>query len=92
MEALGSAFDIIIVGALALPWVLVAIHLFLSENESRFDKLLAWVKKQDQRGLRWHGRFLVLLVLVALQVSLRMAMVGAAGLSCPRDGCHVQPP
>jgi hypothetical protein len=48
MEAFGSAFDIIIVGALALPWVLLVIHLFFSANESSLEKLIGWVKSQDQ--------------------------------------------
>jgi len=48
MGALGIAFDITIVGALALPWVLLVVHLFFFEGENRLGDLLAWVKKQDQ--------------------------------------------
>ncbi len=48
MGALSIAFDTIIVGALALPWVLLVIHLFSPENESRVGKLLDWVKEQNQ--------------------------------------------
>jgi hypothetical protein len=51
MEALSIAFDIIIVGALALPWVLLVIHLFFSDNESSLKSLLDWVKEQDQPAL-----------------------------------------
>jgi hypothetical protein len=51
MEAFGSAFDIIIVGALALPWVLLVIHLFFSTNEGSLEKLFGWVKSQDQPAL-----------------------------------------
>jgi hypothetical protein len=39
MGALGTVFDIIIVGALALPSVLLVIHLFFSERESILKKL-----------------------------------------------------
>ena len=48
MGALSIAFDTIIVGALALPWVLLVIHLFFSDNESRIGKLLEWVSQQNQ--------------------------------------------
>ena len=48
MGALSIAFDTIIVGALALPWVLLVIHLFFSDNESRMGSLLYWVGKQNQ--------------------------------------------
>jgi len=48
MAALSIAFDIIIVGALALPWVLLVIHLFFSTTVSRVSSLLHWVAKQKQ--------------------------------------------
>jgi hypothetical protein len=48
MGALSIAFDTIIVGALALPWVLLVIHLFFSDNESRIGNLLKWVSQQNQ--------------------------------------------
>jgi hypothetical protein len=48
MAALSIAFDIIIVGALALPWVLLAIDLFFSTNVSRVRSLLHWVVQQKQ--------------------------------------------
>lgn len=51
MEAFASAFDIIIVGALALPWVLLVIHLFFSTNESALENLIGWVKSQEQPAL-----------------------------------------
>jgi len=51
MGAFTIAFDIIIVGALALPWVLLVIHLFFSDNESSLKKILDWVKEQDQPAL-----------------------------------------
>jgi hypothetical protein len=51
MGALSIAFDTIIVGALALPWVLLVVHLFFSDNENSLKKLLAWAKSQDQPAL-----------------------------------------
>src|SRR6202050_805727 len=48
MGAFSIAFDIIIVGALALPWVLLVIHLFFSTNVSRVRSLLHWVVQQKQ--------------------------------------------
>ena len=48
MAALSIAFDIIIVGALALPWVLIAIDLFFSTNVSRVRSLMHWVVQQKQ--------------------------------------------
>jgi hypothetical protein len=41
------AFDITIVGALALPWVLLAIHLLFFEGENRIEEALKWVKEQE---------------------------------------------
>jgi hypothetical protein len=51
MGALSIAFDIIIVGALALPGVLLVIHLFFSDDEKTLKKLLVWVKEQNQPAL-----------------------------------------
>ena len=48
MGALTIAFDITIVGALALAWVLLVIHLFFLEGECRLPELLDWVKDQEQ--------------------------------------------
>ncbi len=48
MGALSIGFDTIIVGALALPWVLLVLHLFFSRNESSIRSLLDWVNKQNQ--------------------------------------------
>jgi hypothetical protein len=48
MPALSIAFDIIIVGALALPWVLLIIDIFFSTNVSRVKSLLHWVNQQKQ--------------------------------------------
>src|SRR5579863_5998892 len=51
MGAFSSAFDIVVVGALALSWVLLVLHLFFSDNESSLKKLLDWVKEQQQPAL-----------------------------------------
>jgi len=51
VPALSIAFDTIIVGALALPWVLLVIHLFFSDNEGRIGSLVKWVKEQQQPAL-----------------------------------------
>jgi hypothetical protein len=48
MGTFSIAFDTIIVGALALPWLLLVIHLFFPQNESRISGLLDWVNKQNQ--------------------------------------------
>ena len=48
MGALSIAFDTIIVGALALPWVLLILHLFFSSNESSVEALIEKVNKQNQ--------------------------------------------
>jgi hypothetical protein len=48
MGALTIAFDTIIVGVLALPWVVLLIHLFCCEGENRLGDVLDWVKKQEQ--------------------------------------------
>ena len=51
MGAFSSAFDIVVVGALALSWVLLVLHLFFSDNESSLKKLLDRVKEQQQPAL-----------------------------------------
>jgi|HubBroStandDraft_1064217.scaffolds.fasta_scaffold10431_7 hypothetical protein len=48
MGALTIAFDTTIVGALALPWVVLVIHLFFLEGESSIEVLFRWVRKQNQ--------------------------------------------
>ena len=47
MGALTIAFDITIVGALALPWVLLAIHLLFFEGENWIGEALKWVKDRE---------------------------------------------
>jgi hypothetical protein len=51
MGAFSIAFDTIIVGSLALAWVLLVIHLFFSDKEPNIAKLLDWVSKQNQPAL-----------------------------------------
>ncbi len=48
MGALTIAFDTILVGALALPWVVLLIHLFCFEGENHVGRALKWVKEQEQ--------------------------------------------
>jgi hypothetical protein len=47
MGALTIAFDTTIVGALALPWVILVVHLFFFEGENRLGAALNWVKTQQ---------------------------------------------
>jgi hypothetical protein len=47
LGALTIAFDTTIVGALALPWVLLIIHLFFFEGENHAQDVLDWVKKRE---------------------------------------------
>ena len=48
MGALSIAFDTIIVGALAVSWVALIVHLFFSRDKSGIEHLLDWVKRQNQ--------------------------------------------
>jgi hypothetical protein len=48
MGSFGIAFDTIIVGALALPWVFLVVHLFFPQNEKNIGGILDWVNKQNQ--------------------------------------------
>jgi hypothetical protein len=47
MGALTIAFDTTIVGALALPWVILVVHLFFFEGENRVGGWVQWVKDQQ---------------------------------------------
>jgi hypothetical protein len=46
MSALKIAFDVMIVGALALPWVLLIIHLYFPEAETHLAAALSWINKK----------------------------------------------
>jgi len=48
MGALTIAFDITIVGALALPWVVLVLHLLFFAGENRVGDVLRWIKDQQQ--------------------------------------------
>jgi hypothetical protein len=43
------AFDTIIVGALALPWVLIVIHLFFLEGANRLGGIPEWVTAKERQ-------------------------------------------
>lgn len=48
MSALSIAFDITIVGALALPWALLIVHLFYFEGEDKLKTLVDWIENPQQ--------------------------------------------
>lgn len=48
MGAISIAFDTIIAGALALPWLLLVVHLFLPSGEQHVSDLQKWVKEINQ--------------------------------------------
>jgi hypothetical protein len=49
MDALKLAFDTIIVGALALPWLLIAMDLFVASQEGQMALLWSLVKRGEDR-------------------------------------------
>jgi hypothetical protein len=51
MGAFSIAFDIVIVGALALPWVLLGFYLFVPVDKNQISNLLAWINKQKQPAI-----------------------------------------
>ena len=51
MGALTIAFDITIVGALALPWVLLVIHLFFFDGENRLEEIVDLVTVQGRQAV-----------------------------------------
>jgi len=46
MGALTIAFDTTIVGALALPWIILVIHLFFFEGETRLGDIVNWARHE----------------------------------------------
>lgn len=48
MGALTIAFDTTIVGALALPWVILIVHLFFLDGENSIEILFRWIRKLNQ--------------------------------------------
>lgn len=83
MGALGIAFDTIIVGALALPWVILVIHLFFSNNEARLERILKWVKDQNQPALAG-------ILLFAMTYPLGSAVSRVAQDFFDDDDLHIQ--
>jgi|SRR5271170_55375 len=83
MGAFSIAFDIIIVGALALPSVLLVIHLFFPDNQSSITKLLGWVKDQNQPAVAG-------VLLFAMTFSLGSAMSRIAQDFFDDDDLHIQ--
>jgi hypothetical protein len=51
LGALTIAFDTIIVGALALPWVYLVIHLFFFEGENRLQEVFDWIHNNDLQAI-----------------------------------------
>lgn len=51
MGALTIAFDITLVGALALPWVYLAIHLFIFEGENYLQEAMDWISDQGAQAV-----------------------------------------
>jgi len=51
MGALTIAFDITIVGALALPWVLLVIHLFFFDGENRLEDVVDLVTVEGRQAV-----------------------------------------
>jgi hypothetical protein len=47
MNALTIAFDTTVVGALALPWVFLLLHVFFLEEQSRCEAAARWIRKQQ---------------------------------------------
>jgi hypothetical protein len=83
MGAFSIAFDIIIVGALALPCVLLVIHLFFPDNQSSITKLLGWVKDQNQPAVAG-------VLLFAMTFSLGSAMSRIAQDFLDDSDLHIQ--
>ena len=82
MGALSIAFDTIIVGALALPWVLLVLHLFFSSSESSVGTSLEWVTKQNQPAV-------VSVLLFAITFTLGSAVSRIAQDFFDDDDLHV---
>jgi hypothetical protein len=83
MGALSIAFDTIIVGALALPWVLLVFRLFFANDESSAETLLAWVNKQNQPAVAG-------VLLFAMAYSLGSAVSRIAQDFFDDEDLHVQ--
>jgi hypothetical protein len=82
MGAFSIAFDIVIVSALAIPWVLLVIHLFFSDNESGIRSALNWVSQQNQPAV-------VGVLLFAMAFSLGSAVSRIAQDFFDDDDLHI---
>jgi len=85
MGALTIAFDTTIVGALALPWVVLVIHLFFFRGERSIVALLRWVRKQNQPAVAG-------VLLFAMTYSLGSAISRIAQDFFNDDDLHLQFP
>ena len=85
MGALTIAFDTTIVGALALPWVVLVIHLFFFRGERSVVALLRWVRKQNQPAVAG-------VLLFAMTYSLGSAISRIAQDFFNDDDLHIQFP
>lgn len=83
MGAFSIAFDTVIVGALALPWVLLVLHFFFSNNESSVGTFFEWVGKQNQPAVAG-------VLLFAVAYSLGSAVSRIAQDFFDDDDLHVQ--
>src|SRR5258708_3545495 len=83
MGAFSTAFDTIIVGTLALPWVLLVLHLFFSDDESGVKSLLERVTKQNQPAVTG-------VLLFAMAYSLGSAVSRIAQDFFDDEDLHVQ--
>lgn len=85
MGALTIAFDTTIVGALALPWVVLVIHLFFFRGERSIAVLLRWVRKLNQPAVAG-------VLLFAITYSLGSAISRIAQDFFNDDDLHVEFP
>jgi hypothetical protein len=85
MGALTIAFDTTIVGALALPWVVLMVHLFFFRGERGIVVLLRWVRRQNQPAVAG-------VLLFAITYSLGSAISRIAQDFFNDDDLHVQFP
>ena len=82
MDALKIAFDTLIVGALALPWVYLAVLLFLPGSENRIGDLLSQIKQPSVQAITG-------VLLFAVTYTLGSAVERVAQDSFNDDDLHV---
>src|ERR1700689_1990389 len=69
MGALTIAFDTTIVGALALPWVYLIIHLFFCDGENRIKQAIYWNALRGGQGLEAFSALLPVAAVVLFAVA-----------------------